>query len=223
MSGSRSVFDEHWSLYAQAFAQPIQSNSLFSSFIANPAITGSYAEAYVRSMIKSVLGHRFRVSTGAVIRSHDRTRGLATIPQCDVIVWDPSELPAIFEFGEFALVPLFSVRAIIEVKRTGTKSERQALVQQLRQRRALLPTMTDMDFVLGVFINDDDAQPWFNDGRKPSPDWLKDYCLNNPEEPPVTRMLYKNEPDTNGIMAFIYFLAQVASREKERGAPRAKA
>ncbi|HEV8043093.1 MAG TPA: hypothetical protein VGP62_29710 [Bryobacteraceae bacterium] len=80
-----------------------------------------------------------------------------------------------------------------------------------------------MDFVLGVFINDDDAQPWFNDGRKPSPDWLKDYCLNNPEEPPVTRMLYKNEPDTNGIMAFIYFLAQVASREKERGAPRAKA
>jgi hypothetical protein len=215
-----SAFYDYWSLYAQAFAQPFQSNALFSSFVANADITGSYAEAYVRSMIKDVLGHRFRVSTGAVIRSQDKTRGLGKVPQCDVIVWDPSELPAIFEFGEFALVPLFSVRAIIEVKRTGTKEERKALAQQLKQRRSLLPTMSDMDFVLGVFINDNDKQPWFNDGHKPSPDWLKDYCLNNPDRPPVTRMLYNNEPDTNGIMAFIYFLAQVATREKERAAPK---
>ena len=222
MSDIWSVFDDYWNLYAQAFAQPFQANGLFSSFVANTAITGAYAEAYVRSMIKSVLGHRFRISTGAVTRSQDKTRGLASVPQCDVIVWDPSELPAIFESGEFALVPLVSVRAIIEVKRTGTRSEREALTEQLKKRQSLLPTMSDMQFVLGVFVNDDDAEPWFKDGRKPSPDWLEDYCLNNPGKPPITRLLYNNKPDTNGIMAFIYFLAQVASRKRRLATPNAE-
>jgi hypothetical protein len=216
MSEAWSVFDDYWNLYARAFAQPFQANALFSSFVTNPAITGAYAEAYVRSTIKSMLGQRYRISTGAVTRSQDRTQ--ANVPQCDVIVWDPSELPAIFESGEFALVPLFSVRAIIEVKRSGTRSEREALTQQLKERQSLLADMSDMQFVLGVLVNDDDPQPWFNDKRKPSPDWLEDYCLNNPGKPPVTRLLHNNEPDMNGIMAFIYFLAQVASRKKWLGA-----
>src|SRR5437879_2959525 len=129
MNDRWSVLDEYWKLYAQAFAQPFQANALFSNFVTNPAVTGAYAEEYVRSMIKGMLGHRFRISTGAVIRSQDKTRA-ASVPQCDVIVWDPSELPAIFESGEFALVPLFSVRAVIEVKRTGTKTEREALTRQ---------------------------------------------------------------------------------------------
>ena len=217
MSDVWTVFDDYWNLYAQAFALPFQANALFSSFATNTAITGAYAEAYIRSMIKSVLGQRFRISTGAVIRSQDKTRGLVSVPQCDVIVWDPSELPAIFECGEFALVPLFSVRAIIEVKRTGTKSEREVLTQQLKDRQSLLPTMSDMQFVLGVLVNDDDPQPWFNEERKPSPNWLEDYSLNNPGKPPVTRLLHNNKPDTNGIMAFIYFLAQVALRKKWLG------
>lgn len=214
MSDVWRVFDDYWKLYAQAFALPFQDNALFSSFATNTAITGAYAEAYVRSMIKGMLGQRFRISTGAVIRSQDKTRGLASVPQCDVIVWDPSELPAIFECGEFALVPLFSVRAIIEVKRTGTKSEREALIQQLKERQSLLPTMSDMNFLLGVFVNDDDPQPWFSDARKPREDWLEDYWTNNPGRPPLTRILHNNEPDTSGVMAFIYFLAQVALRKK---------
>jgi hypothetical protein len=162
-----------------------------------------------------MLGHRFRISTGAVIRSQDKTRGLASVPQCDLIIWDPSELPAIFESGDFAMVPIFAVRAIIEIKRKGNKSERKKLTQQLKARQNLLVTPSDMAFVLGVFVNDNDPQPWFNDERKPGPNWVEDYRLSNPEKPPVTRILHNNEPDTNGIMAFIYFLAQVALR-KER-------
>ena len=54
-------FDEFWTLYASAFALPFQDNALFSSFATNPSITGAYAEAYVRSMIKNVLGQRFRI------------------------------------------------------------------------------------------------------------------------------------------------------------------
>jgi hypothetical protein len=211
MSDVWAVFDDYWKMYAQAFAQPFQANALFSNFATNPAITGAYAEAYVRLMIKSMLGQHFRISAGAVTRSQDKTRGLFSVPQCDVIVWDPSELPAIFECGDFALVPLCAVRAIIEVKRTGTSGEREKLTEQLKNRRSLLP---NMDFLLGVFVDDDDPQPWFNDERKPRPDWLEDYWLNNRRKPPVTRLLHNNTPDTNGIMAFIYFLAQVALHKR---------
>jgi len=214
MSVRSHAFHSHWNLYAQAFSLPFQANSLFSSFVTNPAVTGAYAEAYIRATIKNMLGHRFRISTGAVIRSQDSLRGLANVPQCDVIVWDPSELPAIFECGDFALVPIFSVRAIIEVKRTGTKSERDDLTQQLRDRQKLLRTADDMNFVLGIFVNDDSKETWFTDEHRPGSDWLEGYWVSNPQQPPVTRILHNNKPDTNGIMAFIYFLAQIATRKK---------
>ena len=61
MSDAWTVFDDYWNLYAQAFALPFHANALFSSFVTNPAITGAYAEVYVRSMIKNRLGHRFRI------------------------------------------------------------------------------------------------------------------------------------------------------------------
>jgi hypothetical protein len=193
--------------------QPIEANGLFSDFVTNPSVTGAYAEAWVRSMTRNMLGHRFRISTGAVIRSSDPIRGLANVSQCDLIVWDPSEMPAIFECAEFALVPIFATRAIIEVKRTGSKAEREKLIQQLKERRQLLCTGSDMKFVLGVFVSDDDPHPWFNDEGKLNPNWLENYWLQHPGQPPVTRLLCKDKPDTNGIMAFIYFLAQVASRK----------
>src|SRR5271167_3978705 len=85
---------EYWDAYAKAFAQPLQANSLLSRFVTNSNVTGAYGEAWVRSMTRNMLGHRFRISTGAVIKSSDKDRGL-DIPQCDLIVWDPSELPAI--------------------------------------------------------------------------------------------------------------------------------
>src|SRR6266542_1076383 len=117
MSDARKAWheyrDEYWDLYTQAFAQSLQANGLFSSFVTNPCVTGAYAESCVWSLTRSMLGHRFRLSTGAVIRPCDRGRGLSSVMQCDLIVWDPSEMPAIFESSEFALVPLFATRAII--------------------------------------------------------------------------------------------------------------
>lgn len=215
MSDASKDHEDFWNSYACA-AQPFQGNGLFSSFVTNPAITGAYAEAWVRSMIRNMLGQRFRISTGAVIRSMDRKRGLVSVPQCDVIVWDPSELPAVFECGEFALVPLCAVRAIIEIKRTGNKRQRPKLTQQLKERESLLPTSPDYDFLLGVFVNDNDRQPWFNDEGTLRPDWLADYWLKHSGKPPIVRILHKSKPDTNGIMAFLYFLAQVALRDDDR-------
>jgi hypothetical protein len=72
--------------YAEAFGQPLQANGLLGRFVTNRNVTGAYAEAWVRSMTKNMLGHRFRISTGTVIRSSDEYAGLATLPQCDLIV-----------------------------------------------------------------------------------------------------------------------------------------
>ena len=70
-----------------------------------------------------------------------------------------------------------------------------------------------MDFVLGIIANDNsDPDPLFNDVQRPSPSWLKEHSGG----PPVTRILCNNKPDTAGIMAFIYFLAQVASNDEDR-------
>jgi len=197
--------DEFWVAYAEAFAQPLQANGLLSRFVTNQAVTGDYAEAWIRSMTRSMVGHRFRVSTGAVIRASGAIRG---VPQCDLIVWDPSEMPAVFESGEFALVPLFAARAIIEVERSMSTTEK--LPEQLKKRTELLPKFGP---VFGVVINH--PKPLFK--GECGPNWLERYKYDSPtgcyktDEPPMTRLLDdENKPDTNGIMAFIYFLAQVA-------------
>jgi hypothetical protein len=193
---------EYWKAYAQAFAQPIQANGLLSRFVTNPNVTGAYAEAWVRSLTRNMLGHRFRISTGAVIRECDKRRGLSSVPQCDLIVWDPSEMPAIFESAEFALVPLFAARAIIEIKRKRVSKD--GFTRQLRERRQLLAKLGPDCPILGVVIRH--SQPLFDQECKSN--WLAE---RSTMEPPITRLLDgHNEPDTNGIMAFIYFLAQVA-------------
>jgi hypothetical protein len=188
---------EYWCAYAEAFAQPLQSNGLVSRFVTNPNVTGSYAEAWIRSTSRILLANKFRISTGAVIAPMDKMHGLEHVPQCDLIVWDPSRLPGLFERGEFALVPLASVRAIIEVKRT--MADREHLIQQLKERRDRAP----MGHLLGVVVSD--PNPLLN--RECTPDWL----AQGGSEPAITRLLDDgNKPDINGVMAFIYFLAQLA-------------
>lgn len=199
-----------WVAYAEVFAQPLQNNGLLSTFVRNPNVTGPYAEAWVRSMARNMLGHRFRISTGAVIRSSDSIRR-RKMPQCDLIIWDPSEMPAIFECAEFALVPHFAVRAVIEVKRRISSQEK--LAKQLGEYQRRLP---DDAPVLGVvvshskplFAKDKCRERWLEDYRSELGTYLRD-------RQPMTRLLdAKNKPDTDGIMVFIYFLAQVASHAK---------
>ncbi len=202
MSKTEDLWQAHWSAYAKAFAQPLQSNGLVSRFATNPNVTGAYAEAWVRATARTMLSHRFRVSSGAVIRALDAMRGLRTVPQCDLIVWDPSELPGLFECGDFALVPLAAVRALIEVKRSVPNPS--DLAAQLEKRRKLLPSRGPL---LGVVLSH--PRPLFD--RACTPDWLAD----GRSQVALTRLLdRRNTPDTDGIMAFIYFLAQVAGQDR---------
>jgi len=197
MSDMLGVWKGYWDSYAEAFAQPLQSNGLVSRFVTNPSVTGSYAEAWIRSTARMMLGNKFRVSTGAVINPMDKIYDLRSVPQCDLIVWDPSVLPGLFECGEFALVPLAAVRAVIEVKRTLSCKDQ--LLRQLQERRERVPT----GHLLGVVVSH--SAPLLD--CECTPNWLQERRA----EPAMTRLLDdNNKPDTDGVMAFIYFLAQVA-------------
>lgn len=199
---NNETWQQYWNRFAQAFTHPLKSNALLGNFITNPAITGAYAEAWIKSIAIS-MSPQFRVSTGAVIRPMDQTRDLKTIPQCDLIIWDSSELPALFQQGDFALVPTFSVRAIIEVKRTCNDIPK--LEEQLKERqKCLIPKLRNN--VLGIVVSH--PKPLF-DGLL-EPDWLKDRKWR--EKPAITRLLSNDsqEADVDGVFAFIYFLSQLA-------------
>jgi uncharacterized protein DUF6602 len=207
MNDTGQHWRSHWEAYAEAFAQPLQANGLVSRFVTNRNVTGCYAESWIRSTARNMLGGSLRISTGAVIRSSDTGRGLDKVPQCDLIIWDPSELPGLFEQGDFALVPLAAVRGLIEIKRTLSSEE--DFTEQLHARGRLVPT----GFLLGVVVSHSGTlrdfectTNWFAE-RQRTPAGAK--------APPKTRLLdAANQPDTNGVLAFIYFLAQIAGHNR---------
>jgi hypothetical protein len=188
----------------------LTANGLVGKFVTNPAVTGAYAEAWIKSMATSMLS-KYRVSTGAVLRPSDSRRDLRRVPQCDLIIWDPSELPALFEQGNFALVPWWSVRAIVEVKRSCS-STAQMLKQLARLRSRLLQECRRN--VLGVVVSH--GSPLFE--GEVNERWLSDPRWS--DEVPVTRLLSENplDVDTDGLLTFVYFLAQIAQLSS-RGEP----
>ncbi len=202
MEAPYKSLENFWKDYAEAFSHPLTSNSLLGKFVNNPNVTGAYAESWLRSITASMLS-QFRISTGTIIRPSDRLRPNPSNPQCDLIVWDPSELPALFESGDFAIVPNFSVRAIIEIKRT--LSNIQYLKEQLDLRRKYLPVEFNSN-VLGVVISH--GKSLFE--GEVNAEWLKSRSKN--DDPPITRLLDNNtgEADHSGVLAFIYFLSQIA-------------
>lgn len=202
LSENEQVAQAFWKSYAEAFAHPLKSGGLLNKFTTNSNVTGAYAEAWVRFMVKSMIPPQFRISTGTVIRSMDQKRGLQSIPQCDIIIWEPSELPALFEQGDFALVPFHSARAIIEVKRT--KRSIPDFKKQLEKQQKLLLHEYRSN-ILGVVIN---HQKSLFDGEV-EPDWLTNQERRN--KPAMVRLLSDSqEPDVDEVFAFIYFLSQVA-------------
>ena len=52
--------DSHWADYAESFAHPIRANNLLSRFITNSAVTGAYAETWVKRICKNSLMEDFR-------------------------------------------------------------------------------------------------------------------------------------------------------------------
>ena len=194
----------YWERYAHAFASPLSANGLLGSFVTNPAVTGAYAEAWIQRLVETTITG-LKISTGAVIRTSDvlKQRDLKTVPQSDLILWDPSEMPALFQSGNFALVHTQAARAIIEVKRTVP--DLGDFQSQLRKQRfRLLPEYRRQ--VLGVVIAS--GRNLF--GGDVNPEWV---TQSDPKaDVRMTRLLNRKslEPDVDGVFALIYFLSHVA-------------
>src|SRR5438874_859611 len=83
-------------------------------FTRNPAVVGAYVEAAVRQLVRRQV-FPLHVATGAVI-DQANIPGDPSLPQIDTIVWAPSPVPAVFQVGEFGLVPRSSSYGILEIK-----------------------------------------------------------------------------------------------------------
>jgi hypothetical protein len=88
--------------------------SELQKFTRNTAVVGAYVEAAVRWLIQR---HVFplRVASGAVI-DQENTPGDPCLPQIDTIIWAPSPVPAVFQVGDFALIPRSSAFGVLEIK-----------------------------------------------------------------------------------------------------------
>lgn len=87
---------------------------------------GSNREFLFRQLLRKVLPKRFTISTGFIYCFDGKNSR-----QQDVIIWDGFNNMALLEEGEFVVVPLRSVFAIIEVKTRLDRGELEAALEQL--------------------------------------------------------------------------------------------
>ena len=110
---------------ANHYAEGFGYSNHIRTFATNSDVLGKCAEAAARSFVKRCV-YPLHVSTGAVI-SPEICIDPKTVPQIDTIIWAPSPAPAIFENGEFALVPRSSCFGILEIKTSAYKPAKDLL------------------------------------------------------------------------------------------------
>jgi hypothetical protein len=104
-------------LVATPLVEELKAIEGLKKFTTNSTVIGAHAEAIVRRLVGRVVDP-LRVSTGAVI-SEELCAKPECIPQLDTIIWLPCPAPALFEVGDFGLVPRGSSMAIMEIKRSA--------------------------------------------------------------------------------------------------------
>jgi hypothetical protein len=100
-------------LLAPQIVAEIETAEQIKEFTNNTDIIGAYVEASVRRFIRNYLAP-IRVSTGGVIDQNQTPR--EHIPQLDIIAWIPGPVAAVFEVGDFGLVPRSSCLGLLEIK-----------------------------------------------------------------------------------------------------------
>jgi len=196
---------------AHQLIHEIAPNNAIVTFADNSDVIGAFAEASVRQFVSKMVAPA-RVSTGAVI-SETLCRNPAEVPQIDTIIWTPTPLPAIFEVGDFALVPNTSVHGILEIKRSNYSAVGKAIGTRLARCndlvRPLIETEKQLDgrfpMGLGVICLYDPAQ-----SDKPLSELL--------DSGRVVSLLTKKDgkivPTIEGVYRFIDFLVMVRLRAK---------
>ena len=183
-------------------------NKTIKAFTTNSDLIGAFAEATVRQLVHRMVAP-LRVSRGTIIYEGNCSQ---PTPEIDAIIWAPCPLPALFEIGEFAVVPRHSAFAFLEIKRSNYKRSGGRIRQVLSKERELLPyRLKDQE------------------GRD-VPQALAVICLLMREnrDPDVDQLIKENNavalvkeeedgtltPDGNAIYTLVNFLAQVRSFAK---------
>jgi hypothetical protein len=135
----------------------IQTATEIRKFTNNTEIIGQYVETSVRQFSRKYLSP-IRVSTGGVIDQNQTPGGY--IPQLDTIAWIPGPVAAVFEVGDFGLVPRSSCLGILEIKSSGYPNAVQNLEKNTSpefvkpltapMRETELSALGDRVFALGV-------------------------------------------------------------------------
>jgi hypothetical protein len=122
---------EFLKIYATPLVDELKAVEGLKKFITNSDVIGAHAEAAVRRLIRRVV-EPLHVSTGAVI-SEQLCSNPQQVPQLDTIIWQPCPAPAIFEIGDFGIVPQGSSLAVMEIKRSAYSGVGKKLKERLDQ------------------------------------------------------------------------------------------
>lgn len=120
-------------LLAEQFVSELRPNEAIRKFTTNSDVIGAYAEASLRQFITRVVSP-LRVCKGAVV-SEQLCSEPSRVPQIDAIIWSPSPAPAIFNVGDFGLVPRSSCFGIMEIKRSAYSGVGKKLAESLNEDR----------------------------------------------------------------------------------------
>ena len=112
------VRSEQSSAFAYSFADDLSNQSRrFGRLVVHRGTTGGYREELLRALLRRTLAERYHVATG-FIDGCDL--------QLDIIIYDRIDYAPSFRQGDLVVVPMDSVRAVLEVKTrltTGTLEE----------------------------------------------------------------------------------------------------
>jgi hypothetical protein len=99
---------------AQQLVREMETAKELATFTKNSDLKGKYIEAVVRRFVRNAV-HPFRVCTGSVL-DNELTASGAKLRSIDTLIWAPNPVPALFDAGEFAMVPRSSAFGLLEIK-----------------------------------------------------------------------------------------------------------
>lgn len=187
-------------MLASQLAQELTAHNTIRNFVGmHPALIGAYAEASVIQFIKRIV-FPLRVSTGTII--YEGNVGKKP-PQLDIIIWSPAPVPAVFENGDYAIVPRGSAHGFIEIKSTDYSSSVKDISTCLDHESELIqPKIEGYRGALGIVCL----------AQKKTSKIMRDLIADN-----RGLILLKQEgdhtvPNPDGVWTLINFLAHVRLR-----------
>jgi hypothetical protein len=105
---------EHLSEIAKNLIKELEPVLEIKGVTGNSDLLGKFTEAAIKNLIQRIV-HPLRISTGTVFDYPIAN----PLRQIDVIIWSSFPVPALFNIGDFGLVPKSSAFGVIEIKRSN--------------------------------------------------------------------------------------------------------